>query len=73
MKAAICTKYGTPDVIKIEERNKPTPKDKEILIRIITTSVQTGDLNMCDFINTAKKGNYNPILTLVMRFIMGYI
>ena len=55
MKAAICTKYGTPDVIKIEERNKPIPKDNEILIRIITTSVQTGDCNMCDFINTAKK------------------
>ena len=28
MKAIVCTKYGQPDVLKLEEVAKATPKDK---------------------------------------------
>ncbi|MDR0387766.1 MAG: NAD(P)-dependent alcohol dehydrogenase [Treponema sp.] len=73
MKAAICTKYGSPEVIKIENIQKPTPKDNEILIRIITTTVQTGDCKLRDLIgvNTSKT-NYNPVVKFLMRVMMGY-
>ena len=30
MKAAICTRYGPPEVIKIEERLKPVLKDDSV-------------------------------------------
>jgi len=72
MKAAICTKYGSPEFVKIEEIEKPTPKDNEILIHVIATSVQTGDCKVRDMINTAKKEKYNPIIKLLMRILMGY-
>jgi len=42
MKAAICTKYGPPEVVKIQERPKPTPKDGEVLIRVKAATVTLG-------------------------------
>jgi len=43
MRAAVCTRYGPPEVVKIEKRPKPVPKDNEILIRIHATTVASGD------------------------------
>jgi len=43
MKAIVCTKYGTPDVLKLKEVGKPTPKNNEVLIRIYAVAVATED------------------------------
>jgi NADPH:quinone reductase-like Zn-dependent oxidoreductase len=43
MKAVICTRYGSPEVLQIQEVPKPTIKEDEILIRIRTTTVASGD------------------------------
>ena len=43
MKAAICTKYGDPRFLKIEEVAKPTPKENQILVKIHSSSVTSGD------------------------------
>ena len=49
MKAIVFTEYGSPDVLKLEEVEKPTPKDNEILIRVYATPVNFGDLMARNF------------------------
>lgn len=43
MKAIACTQYGSPDVLQLKEVEEPVPKEDEILIKIYTTAVTTGD------------------------------
>ena len=43
MKAVTYKKYGSPDVLQLEELAKPIPKDHEVLIRIHATTVTSAD------------------------------
>jgi NADPH:quinone reductase-like Zn-dependent oxidoreductase len=43
MKAAVHTKYGSPDVVQIMDVEKPVPKDNEVLIRVHAASVNPLD------------------------------
>ena len=46
MKAAVYTRYGFPEVLRIREVAKPVPKNNEVLIRIKATAVSSGDVRL---------------------------
>lgn len=50
MKAAICTKYGSPEVLKIDEVEKPIPGKDEVCIKIYAAGVTASDI----FIRTSN-------------------
>ena len=46
MKAIVWTKYGSPDGLKLQDVEKPAPKDNEVLVQIYATSVSTPDTEL---------------------------
>lgn len=65
MKIAMCTGYGSPDVLTIETVDKPVPAPNELLIKIMASAVNSGDVRV-------RGLNVSPFLRLMMRFIFGF-
>jgi NADPH:quinone reductase-like Zn-dependent oxidoreductase len=63
MKAIVCKKYGSPDVLELKEVEKPIPKDNEVLIKIHATTVNRTDCAMLraePFISRFATGLFKP-------------
>ena len=43
MRAVVCTRYGPPEVLRLEEVATPTPRKNEVRIRIRATAVTSSD------------------------------
>ncbi|MGD8352662.1 MAG: NAD(P)-dependent alcohol dehydrogenase [Pseudomonadota bacterium] len=46
MKAVVFDQYGPPDVLRVEEVDKPVPGDDEILVKVHTSSVNAADWHL---------------------------
>ncbi|MAG13950.1 MAG: alcohol dehydrogenase [Spirochaetales bacterium] len=46
MKAIVCTKYGSPDVLQFKEVDKPIPRDDEALVKVYASSINAADVEM---------------------------
>ena len=46
MKAIFVTNYGSPDVLQLQETEKPTPKGDEVLVKVSAASVTAADSMM---------------------------
>src|SRR5262245_9889547 len=46
MKAVVYRKYGSPEVLKVEDAMKPVPKDNEVLVKIHAASINSWDSEM---------------------------
>lgn len=49
MKAIVATKYGSPDVLEMQEVAKPSPQENEVLVKIHSTTVTSGDSRVRSF------------------------
>jgi len=66
MKAAICDKYGPPEVLTIKEVDKPVPRADEMLIRVHASSVNAADCNIRGLTYIP------PGLGLMARLMLGF-
>ncbi len=76
MKAAVYYKYGSPDVIRISDVPKPTPKDGEVLIQVIAASVNAYDWHLVrakPFFTRALSGVFKPKNHIIGADVAGVV
>ena len=63
MKAVVLTKYGSADYFKLKEIARPVPRDNEVLVKIISTSINSWDWEILiakPFVNRLMTGLLKP-------------
>jgi len=74
MKAIVCTKYGSPDVLQLKEVEKPTPKDNEALVKVYAASVNAADLETLRGVFVARFGGpLRPMYKILGSDIAGRV
>ncbi len=67
MKAAVCTRYGPPEVLQLQDVPDPVPGAKDVLIRIRATTVTPSDCYIRSMIPTARLA-----MRLMARVVIGF-
>jgi NADPH:quinone reductase-like Zn-dependent oxidoreductase len=67
MKAIVCTKYGPPEVLQLQNVEKPIPRKKELCIKIFATAITASDC----IIRGSKLPIWHP-MGLMMGLVLGF-
>ena len=67
MKAVVCTRYGPPEVLRVQQVATPAPGARELLIRIHAATVTVSDCYIRSGVPTAKLW-FRAMLRLMMGF-----
>ena len=65
MKAVVCTRYGPPEVLRVEEIAIPVPRRNEVRIRILATAVTSSDCYV-------RGLNLSPAYRIMARLALGW-
>jgi len=73
MKAIVYKEYGGPDVLHLQETEKPGPSSNEVLVRVHAVSVNYGDIIARNFKNLpAGEFNMLSLFRVMARFAFGF-
>ncbi|TWT25283.1 NAD(P)-dependent alcohol dehydrogenase [Planomicrobium sp. CPCC 101110] len=64
MKAMVCTRYGPPEVLELQQLDKPVPKAAEILVKVRASTVTAGDCEIRGF-------TFPVLLRIPLRLFFG--
>jgi len=76
MKAAVYKKYGPPDVVRIEEVDKPSPRSGEVLVKVFATTVNRTDCGFRSaeyFISRFFSGLFKPKFEILGNEFAGIV
>ncbi|MHB8960869.1 MAG: NAD(P)-dependent alcohol dehydrogenase [Candidatus Limnocylindrales bacterium] len=65
MKAVVCTRYGPPEVLRVDERATPAPRKNEVRVRILATTVTSSDCYV-------RGLSLSPAYRLMARLALGW-
>jgi NADPH:quinone reductase-like Zn-dependent oxidoreductase len=65
VKAVVCTRYGPPEVLRLEELATPVPRRNEVRIRILATAVTSSDCYV-------RGLRLSPAYRLMVRLALGW-
>lgn len=65
MKAIVCTRYGGPEVLQIREVAKPVSRNNQVLVKIMATTVNSGDIRV-------RSLDVKGFTKIAMRSVLGF-
>ncbi len=76
LKAMICTKYGSPDVLQLKEVETPVPDDNQLLVKVHASSVNALDWHFLSgkpFLVRLQYGLLKPKISILGYDISGRV
>lgn len=71
MKAIAHTQYGSPDVLRVEEVEKPTPNDDQVLVRVRAVSINPAEAHLRNGALMARVIGGNGLFKLKYKMVLG--
>ena len=65
MKAIVCTRFGPPEVLRLEDVEIPNPGPNEVLVRVYAAAVSVSDC-------VIRSGRVKPAMWLPFRLFVGF-
>ncbi len=77
MKAIVYEEYGPPDVLQLQEVEKPIPKDTEVLVEVHAASINYGDWGLLRgrpfFLRLTEGGLQEPKIKILGGDVAGRV